>query len=262
MAESKIPAVIDETPPILFQYRCKICQLAKSHPQIFKDLHQQVLEIGSSQTRSMNYINSRIEAEKLPIMKLNNQNMTAHFSNHITLPERVSVEITKQHPYTPPELKEVDPDMGYFIENMVRRKVGTEVTDYLNLDQLRSQISEKLELLDTIVGQEPGKVDMPAMQLYAKLVTEIRNCIVDLNKIRQGKQLINSLIKSLIESYTFEVARQLTRDYDQIQVDLIAAGLDSSKAMNFSQGLKLHAAQIMAQTARSSIEDILKMYKI
>jgi len=250
--------------PILYEYRCKICQLAKSNPDIFTDLHTQVLEVGTSLSRAMNNINSKIENDNLTISKLNNQNMSVHFSSHISLPERVNVEISKHSP-TQPSLKEVNPEMGYLIEDMVRRKVGNEINDYLNLDQLRTQMTDKLQLLDTAIEVEStssNKINVENMQLYTKLVTEIRNCIVDLNKIRQSRQLMNVIIKSLIERYTFDIAKLLTKEYDQIRLDMVASGVEESIALKMSQNLKLTAAQIIAQTARSAVEDILRTYKL
>ncbi len=251
--------------PIIFQYRCKICQWAQQNQDLFKDLHTQVLDVGSSYNRAMHYINARIEDEKIPVDKINNQNMSSHFSNHISLPDRVHVGINKT--FGNAALKDVNPDMGQFVEDIVRRKVGNDVNDYLNLDQLRNQIMEKLELLDGIIERksEDGKtslVDLDALGAYTSLVKEIRSCILDLHKIRSSKQLINVAIKSLIEKYTFEVARQMTREYDVTHEDMLKAGLEPSAALKLTQGLKLQAARIIAETARSAIEDVIRSYKL
>jgi hypothetical protein len=260
-----MPKVSSELAPLLFEYRCKICQMARSCPDIFKDLHTQVLEVGSSLNRAMNFINARIDQEQIPIPKLNNQNMAVHFASHISLPERVNVELSKNGYQTQPALKDVNPEMGYFIEDMVRRKVGNEVNDYLNLDSLRARMDEKLELLDTIIEKDVNGtkvIDVPALQIYSKLVSEIRACIVDLNKIRQGKQLMNTIIQSLIEKYVFEVARQLTKEYDQVQKDLVENGLSDTEAIKITQNLKMQAATIVAQTARNAVADVLRAYKL
>ena len=71
--------------PVIFEHRCKICQMAKSNPDLFKELHFHVLEVGSSHNRAMNLINSRIDSEHMDIVKLNNQNMSVHFASHIML---------------------------------------------------------------------------------------------------------------------------------------------------------------------------------
>ena len=74
--------------PIIFEHRCKICQMAKSHPDLFKELHFHVLEVGTSHNRAMNMINGRIETDQLDIVKLNNQNMSVHFASHIMLSDK------------------------------------------------------------------------------------------------------------------------------------------------------------------------------
>lgn len=177
--------------PVIFEQRCKICQMAKSNPDLFKDLHYQVLEVQSSHNRAMHYINNRIDTETLAITKLNNQNMSVHFSSHIMLPDRVAAEVTKQISPGQQQLKDVVPDVNNYVEDIVRRKVGNEVNDYLNLDHLRAQLMEKLEFIDEMVTkQDPdGKkyIDLDVLTHYTNIIKEIRACITDLNKIRQSK---------------------------------------------------------------------------
>ena len=250
--------------PIVFEWRCKICQMAKTHQDLFKDLHSQVLEIGSSLNRAMSYINSRIENEKISLSKLNNQNMSVHFAHHITLPDRVNTEINKLSP-TAPALKDVSPEIGSYVEDMVRRKVGNEVNDYLNLDSLRAQMMEKLEFLDEVVTLEKdGKklVDLDAMAQYTTLIKEIRNCIVDLNKIRGSKQLMGMVVKSLVEKQTFETVQQLSREYDQVKKDLLDAGVSDSIVIRVDTQMRMRLAQIVAETARAAVQDVTRMYKL
>lgn len=251
--------------PVVFEYRCKICNLAKTHADLFKDLHIQVLEVGSSLNRAMNYINNRIDSENLQIAKLNNQNMSVHFASHITLPERVASEVARSSP-TQPSLMDVNPEVGTFVQDIVRRKVGNEVNDYLNLDTLRAQLLEKLELLDGIVEKETSSgvkvVDMDAVGYYVTLAKEIRSCIVDLNKIRQSKQLMSTIIKSLIEKNTFQTVREITLELENMKSQMLKAGISEADATNIDQQFRIKLAQIVATTARAAVEDVSKMYKL
>lgn len=250
--------------PIVWEWRCKICNMAKSHPDLFKDLHSQVLEIGSSLNRAMSYINSRIEEEKAGLPKINNQNMSVHFAHHITLPDRVNTEIAKLSP-TAPALKDVSPEIGSYVEDMVRRKVGNEVNDYLNLDSLRAQLMDKLEALDEVcVETKDGKtqVDLEVMAQFATVAKEIRSCIVDLNKIRGSKQLMGMVVKSLVEKQTFETVHQLSREYDQVKKDLLDAGVSDSIVIKIDTQMRMRLAQIVAETARAAVADVTRMYKL
>lgn len=257
----------DDPSKISWEYRCKICQLAKSHPELFKELHAQVLEVGNSQNRAMIYINDRIEKMSLPISKLNNQNMSAHFSNHINMPDRVNMEVAKSS-HTLPEITQVTAgnDAGRYVEDMVRRKVGNEVGDYLNLDELRVRLMEKMEVLDRVIEKntDDGKVivDFEALQLYTKLTSEIRGIIVDLNKIRQSRQLLNTIMKQLMERCTMDIMRQLMREYEQIKLDLIQSGVTEQVATKISQQLRTSAASIIAMTARAVLGDVMRTYKL
>jgi hypothetical protein len=256
---------MSDAPAVMYQYRCKICTLANTHPDLFKDLHIQVLEVGSSLNRAMNYINHRIEQEGLDVTPYNNQNMSVHFNSHITLPDKVNHELSKVSP-TAPSLKDHNPQVGSFVEDIIRRKVGNEVNDYLNLDSLRAQLLDKLELLDGIVEKEQSDgskvVDMDAMAHYTTLAKEIRACIVDLHKVRQSKQLMHTMIQSLIRKSTFETVRQLSREYDQVKQDLTEAGVDQNIITKTDQQLRVRLAEVVATTARDAIADVVRMYKL
>jgi hypothetical protein len=238
--------------------------MAKTNPDLYKDLHFQVLEVGSSMNRAMNYINRRIDLENINCPKLNNQNLSVHFSSHISLPDRVNVELNKLMPGQQ-ELKEINPEVDRYVQDLVRRKVGNEVNDYLNLDHLRAQMMEKLEVLDDIVTREKDGqkyVDLEVMTQYTNLIKEIRNCIVDLNKIRSSKQLMNLVIKSLIERSTFEIVQKLSREYDQVKKDLLEAGVDNSVVIRIDHTMRMRLAEIVAIVARQAVEDVVRSYKL
>jgi hypothetical protein len=254
-----------QPPQVVYQYKCKICKMSDTNPDLFRDLHSQVLEVGASLSRAMNYINSRIENEQIPLTKLNNQNMGVHFSSHIAIPDRVNSELSRIAASNGPSLTSVNPTVGHEIEDMVRRRVGNDVGDYLNLDQLRVQMMEKLEMLDTVVSMDVDgekKIDFEALTQYTSLIKEIRSTIVDLNKIRSSKQLMNMVIKSLVEKQTFQTVRELSREYDQVKQDLISAGVDNAVVVRVDQNMRIRLAEIVANTARSVIEDISRTYKL
>lgn len=240
--------------------------MSNTHVDLYKDLHSQILESGLSMNRAMNYINSRIDNEQIDCVKINNQNMAAHFNAHVSIPDRVNQELAKV-PGAPnnPSLVSVNPSVGHEIEDMVRRKVGNEVNDYLNLESLRSSMMDKLEFLDEVTTKEvDGKklVDLEAMSQYTTMIKEIRNTIVDLNKIRQGKQMMNMVIKSLIEKTTFQVVKELSREYDQVKKDLLEAGVEHTIVTRVDQAQRIALARIVAVTARAAIEDVTKAYKL
>lgn len=255
----------DNTSNVNYERRCKICNWVNTNPDLYKELHVQVLEVGSSLNRAMNYINHRIESDGLNITKVNNQNMGSHFSSHIAIPDKVTHELAKASPNSP-LLRDVNPEAATFVQDIIRRKVGNEVSDYLNLDSLRSQLLEKLSMLDEIIEKEDasGKkiIDMDALSYYTTIAKEIRACIVDLHKVRQSKQLMNTMIQQLIRKSTFETVRQLSREYDQIRQDMLDAGVDTMIVNRTDQALRIKLAEVVTATAKSAIEDVVRMYKL
>lgn len=252
--------------PVIFERRCKICQMAQTHADLFKDLHFQVLEVGSSHNRAMHNINNQIDSNNYQLQKLNGQNMSVHFSSHIMLPNKVTTEVNKLLSPGQVPLKEINHDANAYVEDLVRRRVGNEVSDYLNLDHLRMQLMEKIDFLDSIVTKEDeaGKkfVDLDALSQYTSIIREIRACIIDLNKIRQSKQLMNMVIKSLIEKNTFEIVHRLSREYDQVKADLVDAGVSGDVIAKVDLNLRMKLAEVVATVARASVEEITRTYRL
>lgn len=253
--------------PVLYQYRCKICQLSSSHPDFFKELHQLVLEANLSLTRAMNVMNDKIDRQALDIVKLNNQNMSVHFSNHISLTERMVNETSKTINPGNPALRDINPEVGLFVEDMLRRKLGNDVNDYLNLDRVRSMLTEKLEILDGMIArtgldEADTQIDFEAMPHYIALVREIRKSVTDINKMRQSKQLISMVIKSLVEKNTIDIVRQMAREHDQVMKDLLVAGVPEQVVNDAKLKLGMRLAEVVAVTARNAISDVMRSYKL
>jgi hypothetical protein len=233
---------------------------------LFKELHQLVLESNLSQTRAMMIINDHIEKRNLQIAKLNNQNMVTHFSNHISLSDRMANEVLKTTATKDQALVDVDPEVGEYVEDMVRRKLGNDVNDYLQLDRIRAMLMEKLEVLDGVVIESEldgsTKVDYEAMPHYVTMIREIRKCIVDVNKIRQSKQLISLIIKSLVEKNTLDIVRQMAREHEQIMKDLLDDGVPDTVVQKTRMKLGMRLAEVVAVTARNAVTDIMRSYKL
>jgi hypothetical protein len=240
--------------------------MAKSHADLYKELHFHVLEVGSSHNRAMNLVNSRIDTDGLDIVKLNNQNMSVHFSSHIMLTDKTPGQTGNYLAPGQSKLSEINSEVSGYVEDIVRRKVGNEINDYLNLDYLRAQLMDKLEFLDQIVTKETedGKkfVDIETLDRYVSVVKEIRACIIDLNKIRQSKQLMNVIIRSLIEKNTFAIVQQLSKEYDTTKAAMVAAGVPEDVATRLDLSQRIRLAEVVATTARAAVEEVTKAYKL
>lgn len=253
--------------PIIFEHRCKICNMAKTSPELFKELHFHVLEVGSSHNRAMNLINARIENEAVGVPKLNNQNMSVHFSSHIMLTDKVPNASGSLLAPGQSKLAEVNPEASDYVQDIVRRKVGNEVNDYLNLDHLRAQLMDKLEFLEDIVTKEEANtqkkfVDIEVLDRYVSIVKEIRSCILDLNKIRQSKQLLNIIIKSLVEKNTFAIVQQLSKEYDASKTEMMNAGVPEDVVNRIDYNHRIKLAEVVATTSRAAIEEVTRTYKL
>ena len=79
--------------------QCKLCKLLQTHPELWTEVHEQVLVQGMSKSQVVRWLNSRIEIlnvdledeEKLPTFS--DQNFSKHFSQHITDFDKMSLNL-------------------------------------------------------------------------------------------------------------------------------------------------------------------------
>lgn len=254
-----------ESRRLAFERRCKLCQLIHTNPELYKDIHSQILELGMSNTRGVHYINERIESEHLQLPLFNKNNFDAHFGSHITIEDKVNKELSKLNPSSI-TARPVTPEVGQLVEDMVRRKVGNEVNDYLNMDQLRIQLQEKADLIDTIIEKkdENGNqiIDKDAIETFTRIIDRIRNIIVDLNKIRQSRQIISNIMQSTVEKLSMKLMRQFMAEFDNIQQQIESLNVDPIRLNNIIQTSKVNIASILGTTAREVMSEIIMAYKL
>jgi hypothetical protein len=256
-----------------------VCQLARSHPDIFKQIHELVLEQQVSQTQTAKIVNNKaVELSLSDYKPLNAMNMSGHFRYHIALEERAAAALTKYSQIgdggvqPTPLLVAVSPEAGASVDSMVHRQVGTELKDYNRLESLYEDLNEKLAFVSTYIneikdkseaaGSTESPIDLDLIMAYQKLAAETRAIIGDINKVRQGSKLVTMVVQSLLESMMQDMMRQMSELYNSHNEALISIGIEESKSLKMSHEMKIRSAEIMANVARSAVDEVLKSYKI
>jgi len=274
---------------LIFEHRCKICQLSKEAPDLFKELHELILVQSWLRSRAMNVINTKIREEGRPLKILNSVNMTMHFNKHVQLDERVATAVNKAESQTPevsvvprrPRLADIAPEAAGAVEQMLDQKVGSELQDYSNLNDLIEIAREKLSLLDqhieveTSIGPDgqpqigsDGKpivrkgLSLEALQVYTKLISELRNCIVDLNKVRRSGSLMLLAMRSLAEKFSRSSSIQMIAEFEAVATLCRKHNIPESEIMHAVEGLKMRTVDILIDNARIAIDEVMAQYKI
>jgi hypothetical protein len=255
------------TDQVYYEYRCKICKLAKCAPKLYKHLHKLVLCDHVSLTVACADANTYLTQNNMGIKHINMVNMCTHFNKHINIKQRVSREIVKadknQINATPIESIGAVNDVS-----MMATTYSHDATDdFRNLDDLRQRLMKVIITLeDQLDSVDPEtkelKLDRWSVKLYSELIAESRVCISDLNKMKQSERLMNAVIQQLLERMTFAIIPQLMEEYKIVVEELQHANVPENTIMMIDGHLRLKTAQIIAQTARAAVIEIQRQYKI
>jgi hypothetical protein len=246
----------------VFQFRCKICNLSKSHSPIYEELHRKVIVEHMKLSSAQEFVNSRLK-DSPGFQPLNMANLSVHFSRHAPVKARAAYEISRQESSRSAELL---PNTSEVVQ-MIEARVGTEVDDFKDMAALRTKLQEKLQLVEaTIVQEDPSTgnkgVNRLSLQVYTEVIKEVRACINDLNKMRQSERLMSSIVKALVDRMTFNVIPQLMDEYKLVTEAMHDKGVDPIIVKMVDERLRLRLAQIIGETARNAVVDVSREFKI
>lgn len=249
---------------IRYEFRCKICRLSQEHPELYLQIHEMVLKERLTYTAALQKANHYIEEKQLGIALLNIVNIGSHFRKHIGADQRVAMVIANE--IEPPSFAPA-PKVAKAMQRMVEEHVGDEVDDFRNLDNIRSRLTTQLDVLETQLNTvdpltKATRLSHQAVGLYKELIGEIRNCINDLNKMRQSERLIKTVVQQLLDRMTFAIIPQLLDEYTIISEELAHHGTALEVVRNIDERLRTKTAQIIATTARAAVVEVQRTFKL
>lgn len=247
-----------------YEFRCKICRLSQEHPELYIQIHEMVLKERLTYTAALQRANHYIEEHQLGIALLNIVNIGSHFRKHIGADQRVAMVISQE--IEPPSFSP-PPKVAKAMQKMVDEHVGDEVDDFRNLDNIRSRLTAQLDVLENQLNTvdpvtKATRLSHQAVGLYKELIGEIRNCINDLNKMRQSERLIKTVVQQLLDRMTFAIIPQLLDEYTIIAEELSHHGTPTEIVRNIDERLRTKTAQIIATTARAAVVEIQRTFKL
>lgn len=257
------PRGVDFT-QIRYEFRCKICRLSQEHPELYLQIHEMVLKERLTYTAALQKANHYIEEKQLGVALLNIVNIGSHFRKHIGADQRVAMVIANE--IEPPSFAPA-PKVAKAMQRMVEEHVGDEVDDFRNLDNIRSRLTTQLDVLETQLNTvdpltKATRLSHQAVGLYKELIGEIRNCINDLNKMRQSERLIKTVVQQLLDRMTFAIIPQLLDEYTIISEELAHHGTSLEVVRNIDERLRTKTAQIVATTARAAVVEVQRTFKL
>lgn len=80
-----------------FQYKCKICELLKTHQELWVQVHDRIILQGDKKSHVVEWLNQRMEViaagKKEKPIKFNITNFTTHFTKHIPDVDKMKIEL-------------------------------------------------------------------------------------------------------------------------------------------------------------------------
>lgn len=250
-----------------WEYRCKICQLAIKFPTLYKMLHDLVLKDCMSYNAAVVEVNSYIKQHRLEINTFNMMNILTHFNRHVDIKSaRTELIIAHKSGSTEIAPSAVRPLQKY-VDGLVEAKARSEADDYENMDEIRRRVTAVMQkLMDEL--EEKDQVDgtlrmsKHGMQLFIGLVGETRNCINDLNKMRQSEKLMNTVVQELLDRMTFAIVPQLLSEYRSLSEELRSRGVGQDVIDMADLRLRTKTHEIIVTTARAAISEVQRRFKL
>jgi hypothetical protein len=251
---------------IKFQFRCKICIYLKTNPAIYDMIHNAVLRDHFSYSATIAYINKYLADNDIDLPPLNLVNFSTHFKMHVS-PETAGIIAAKGCDIVTTAIQKANP--GNKTLASVAQSIqdsGSEQDDFKNMDDVRKKITQVMEVLHSqleevdVDGQL--KLNRVSVELFIRLISEVRACIAELSKMRQSEKLMRMVVQTIIDKVQLSIAPQLIDEFAVIAEELKEIGLDSETITKIDNRLRSRTAHIIATTSRSAVHDVQRKFKL
>ena len=188
--------------------RCKVCNLIKTDPELWEELHRLVFEKGYNKSRATRWLNGQLKArfsadanaESAEFVEFNHVNVNRHFNKHVSSLDKVKMELSKianaEHgnDFTKEEQEKAE-QIATDIQTPVisEYNIWKELLDF----SLDAALSLKKDYLKKIKGQKRGLSHLE-IDNYAECLTKIMSVKQHLVKLQSSEQALAIALTDLV----------------------------------------------------------------
>ena len=251
--------------------QCKLCKLLQTHPDLWTEIHEQVLVQEMSKAQVGRWLNSRVkilnvdldEKEKLPIFS--DQNFSRHFSHHITDYDKMNLKLKNIITAAPGGNTFRDEDLavaGEFLQDYQQ-----DLTEYTYLSKMVDILDSRINSYHSYMKQydrehpnrKPNLLDLKNVMEMSKALMDMK---LKLTTLRNSSKVAGFAIESAV-SHTVDIfLEKLLAVSEESQAFMVAELPGSSIPIEGIKIIREHVRDGMVETATAIVNEVRREYNI
>ena len=251
--------------------QCKLCKLLQTHPDLWTEIHEQVLVQGMSKAQVARWLNSRVkilnidleDSEKLPTFS--DQNFSRHFSQHITEYDKMNLKLKGTAITAPGGNTFKDEDFAVATEFL--QDYQQDLTEYTYLskmvDVLDTRISSYHKYMQKYDREHPDrKPNLTELKDVMDMSKSLMDMKLKLATLRNSAKVAGFAVESAV-SHTVDIfLEKLFSVTEESQAFMMAELPGSSIPV---EGIKIIRENIrdgMVENATAIVNEVRREYNI
>lgn len=240
LRERKSKPIISGVPELIsYQFRCRLCVLARDDVEALKQIHK-LRRDGVSGRELWRKVKDVLVGRGLK--SIDRRSIDRHFETHVDFRSEAAEIAAAYQPSPPPDpdkLKaQLDQDVKDFFKAASELDEDDDHTDYHQMWEQYRRVNRRIKAFDadpTAFHSADGTLNTMKLQVWVKLIAEARSLLEGLNKMRNQDRLVVSILEAhtkhfairLIDSIKVEIAGQAALLRDGVEPDVVADSLEA-----------------------------------
>ena len=264
--------------------RCKVCQLAKSKPELFEQLHEDrskgftinqlfkwlTLEI----SKHNGSLTSDLAGKKLP--QISDTALQNHFQKHAPVSVTVASKVNTKLQLVKPAQEPVPTNMAAVVTPLLPpADAQGELGDFQKFHDLVERVQLRMEQIDTQLNNLIGKEkeakevvgdDVAALVSYLNAFRALADLLGRLRKdaiiVRQQDTMLRKVVESVMSTYSTTAIIEMLKSFDNMIIDYKGEFKTPSKGDAFSAKFRTELARVMTDSAKMALESVKNEFKV
>lgn len=255
-------------PELIFEPKCRLCQLAKSHAGLLTVVHRYWFVEGLGRKAISNRIKETLVSHGLhPIQP---RTIARHFDRHINADQVPKPDVHKGFKMPPPrDLSDaIESDEHELLSvNPHNMALGKNDSDYHSMVDLFRRLMRRIAALDadpTAFITDDGRHSMQRLSIWSGMISNAKSILEGLNRMRNQDRMTVSILEKHTEEFAIKVATPIGDVLRSVRADLLAmrSPKGNELAARVSLLLDSEISDVFASAAESSLASSREKYKL
>jgi hypothetical protein len=192
----------------IFEFRCHLCRLTKSHPKLVELIHERHFKDRRPYSAIMEEVNGYIAAQRLDIKPIRHSSFTAHFNNHVPADTAFLHQVQADHSQRNEAAKQAqDDDVLSHVLAFKRENIQALQSNLARWQKIADQAYGRIDHVPTEGGEPPGPLLVKqAFGQFTAATQAITAITSTLDRYVNGKDFVVGVLREGIDHFTGKLA--------------------------------------------------------